>query len=150
MSVFMCVACGSQFAPTTVEPDFCPICEDERQYVPPAGQTWTSLEELRTSHSNRIEEIEPGLVGIGTEPSFAIGQRALLVQTSDGNVLWDCVSLIDDATVSAVNAVGGIGAIAISHPHYYSSMVEWSRACCLRQYFTTLYHRRWRWQQCQS
>ena len=24
--------------------------------------------------------------------------------------------------------MGGIKAIAISHPHYYSSMVEWSRA----------------------
>ena len=24
--------------------------------------------------------------------------------------------------------MGGLKAIAISHPHYYSSMVEWSRA----------------------
>ncbi len=128
MPCFMCATCGSQFAPTTTEPNSCPICEDERQYVPPSGQQWTTLEELRISHANRIEEIEPDLVGIGTQPSFAIGQRALLLQTTDGNVLWDCVSLIDDATLTAVNAAGGIHAIAISHPHYYSSMVEWSRA----------------------
>jgi len=30
--------------------------------------------------------------------------------------------------VEAVKALGGISAIVISHPHYYSSMVEWSRA----------------------
>ena len=36
--------------------------------------------------------------------------------------------LIDEAVVEAVKALGGISAIAISHPHYYSSMVEWSRA----------------------
>jgi hypothetical protein len=69
-----------------------------------------------------------GLVGIGTQPSFAIGQRALLVRTPEGNLLWDCITLIDDATIHEVRELGGIRAIAISHPHYYSSMVEWSRA----------------------
>jgi hypothetical protein len=124
----MCATCGTQFRVTTEEPDRCPLCEDERQYVPPDGQKWTTLEDLRKIHKNRIEDIEPGLIGIGTEPSFAIGQRALLVQNPGGNVLWDCISLIDDQTVAAVRAEGGIDAIAISHPHYYSSMVEWSRA----------------------
>ncbi len=27
-----------------------------------------------------------------------------------------------------VRRLGGIAAIAISHPHYYTTMVEWSRA----------------------
>jgi hypothetical protein len=128
VSLFVCATCGTQFEDTPREPDQCPICEDERQYVPPRGQTWTTLEELRAAHTNRIETVEPGLIGIGTEPSFAIGQRALLVRGPGGNVLWDCVSLIDDETVAAVREQGGIDAIAISHPHYYSSMVEWSRA----------------------
>jgi hypothetical protein len=44
------------------------------------------------------------------------------------NILWDCVSLLDEAMVEAIKALGGVSAIAISHPHYYSSMVEWSRA----------------------
>jgi glyoxylase-like metal-dependent hydrolase (beta-lactamase superfamily II) len=43
-------------------------------------------------------------------------------------VLWDCITLIDDATVSALRELGGIRAIAISHPHYYSCVVEWSHA----------------------
>jgi hypothetical protein len=43
-------------------------------------------------------------------------------------VLWDCISLLDEPTIAVVRALGGITAIAISHPHYYSSMVEWSRA----------------------
>jgi glyoxylase-like metal-dependent hydrolase (beta-lactamase superfamily II) len=42
--------------------------------------------------------------------------------------LWDCISLVDDATVAALKDRGGVSGIAISHPHYYSSMVEWSRA----------------------
>jgi glyoxylase-like metal-dependent hydrolase (beta-lactamase superfamily II) len=68
------------------------------------------------------------LIGIGMSPSFGIGQRALLVRTPYGNVLWDCISLIDDAIVDIVNALGGLTAIAISHPHYYTTMVEWSAA----------------------
>jgi glyoxylase-like metal-dependent hydrolase (beta-lactamase superfamily II) len=125
---FICATCGSQFAETPQPPPECPVCEDERQYLPPEGQRWTTLDELRAAHRGEVRELEPGLTGIGTEPSFAIGQRALLVQTGEGNMLWDCVSLIDDELVRAVEERGGIAAIAISHPHYYSSMVEWSRA----------------------
>jgi glyoxylase-like metal-dependent hydrolase (beta-lactamase superfamily II) len=68
------------------------------------------------------------LFGIGTVPNFAIDQRALLLCTSEGNFLWDCVSLVDDATIALVKSLGGLRGIAISHPHYYSTMVEWSRA----------------------
>jgi hypothetical protein len=75
---------------------------------------------------NTIKEQEPHLVGIGTVPQFAIGQRALLGQTEQGNVLWDCISFLDDDTAAAVQHLGGLKAIAISHPHFYSCMVEWA------------------------
>jgi glyoxylase-like metal-dependent hydrolase (beta-lactamase superfamily II) len=52
----------------------------------------------------------------------------LLVQTPDGNVLWDCVSLIDETTIKAIEALGGISSLAMSHPHMFGSMVEWSHA----------------------
>jgi hypothetical protein len=126
---FICVTCGTQHAETEGPPRECPICLDERQYVGMEGQQWVTLAEMqRGSWRNTFHQEEAGLVGIGTEPKFAIGQRALLVQTPDGNVLWDCLSLLDEATVSVVRELGGIAAIAISHPHYYASMVEWSRA----------------------
>src|SRR5437763_312148 len=77
---------------------------------------------------HRSPEEGPGLFGIATEPSFAIGQRALLVSPPAGNVLWDCISFVDDATVAEVNRRGGLAAVAISHPHYYGVMAEWSAA----------------------
>ncbi len=128
MDNYICRNCGTQFPVTGQPPAHCPICEDEREYIAWNGQTWTTLQALRTDHSNVFKQIEAKLTGIGTQPSFAIGQRALLVQTAAGNVLWDCISVIDEATVVAVQALGGIAAIAISHPHFYSSMVEWSQA----------------------
>lgn len=127
MHNYICVACGTQFSETDWPPESCPICEDERQYVNWRGQEWTALDQLRSDHSNLIREEAPNLFGIGTEPSFAIGQRALLVQSPGGNLLWDCVTLLDDQTVARVRELGGIRAIAISHPHFYSAMVEWSR-----------------------
>jgi hypothetical protein len=68
------------------------------------------------------------LWGIHTEPEFAIGQRALLLQTQNGGFLWDCVSLVDSSSIELVKALGGLSGIAVSHPHYYASMVEWNRA----------------------
>ncbi len=128
MPNYICVTCGVQYAETDAPPAHCVICEDDRQYVGHKGQLWTTIDEMKKDHRNRIEDIEPGLTGIGTEPSFAIGQRSLLVQTPQGNVLWDCASLLDDATLEAVRARGGVQAIAVSHPHLVGSIVEWSKA----------------------
>jgi hypothetical protein len=127
-TAWICMTCGTQFPPTAGPPATCPICTDERQYVPDAGQRWTTLDALRTGHRNTFQRIEPGLLGIGTVPSFAIGQRALLLECPGGNVLWDCIALLDDATADIITALGGLSAIAISHPHYYTTMVEWGRA----------------------
>jgi len=123
---YICATCGVQYPPSTEPSERCDICEDERQYVGWSGQRWTTLDDLRRNHDNEIRD-DLGLTGIGTKPAFAIGQRALLVRAPQGNVLWDCITLVDDATVEAIRKLGGIRAIAISHPHYYSSMVEWSR-----------------------
>ncbi len=128
MTHYICVTCGTQYAETREPPAHCLICAEERQYVGWKGQAWTTLDELRANHRNKIQSEEPGLTGIGTQPSFAIAQRALLVQSPGGNVLWDCITLVDDTSIEAVRTLGGISAIAISHPHYYSCMVEWSRA----------------------
>ena len=126
MTHFICTACGTQFPVSAEPPDSCSICDDERQYVPESGQAWTTLEALRADHANRIAA-EGELTAIGTEPRFAIGQRALLVPWGERRLLWDCVTLLDDATAAEVERRGGIAAIAISHPHYYSAMVEWGR-----------------------
>jgi glyoxylase-like metal-dependent hydrolase (beta-lactamase superfamily II) len=125
---YICVTCGTQFGATETQPARCPICEDERQYIGWDGQRWTTLAELSRDHHNVVKDEEPGLTGIGTHPSFAIGQRALLVQAPGGNILWDCISLLDGPTRAVVGALGGIAGIAISHPHYYSAMVEWAHA----------------------
>jgi hypothetical protein len=128
MENFICVTCGVQYGATDAPPEHCLICEDERQYIGLKGQRWTTLSEMQKEFQNRIEEVDPNITGIGTKPGFAIGQRALLVQTPAGNVLWDCVSLLDDATVEAINSRGGISAIAVSHPHTIGSLVEYSHA----------------------
>jgi hypothetical protein len=128
MPAWICVTCGVQHRDTPEPPPGCAICLDERQYVGWDGQEWTTSVDLARDHSNRLREEEAGLIGIGTEPSFAIGQRALLVQTDAGNVLWDCISLLDQATVDAVAVLGGIAAICASHPHFYGAMTDWAEA----------------------
>lgn len=126
MSFYVCVTCGTQFAPSPEPPPACPVCEDDRQYVGLDGQKWTTLDELRQDHDNEFIPMEPGVSAILTKPSFAIGQRAFLIESPGGNVLWDCVTLLDRKTVEFIRGRGGLAAIAISHPHYYSSMVDWA------------------------
>jgi hypothetical protein len=106
----------------------CAICADERQYVGWGGQRWTTMGALADDHAVVVREEEPGLFGIGLEPAFAIGQRALLVCTDHGNVMWDCVSLLDEEARARIAGLGGISAICMSHPHFYAANVEFADA----------------------
>jgi hypothetical protein len=126
MPAYICTACGTQFPESYASLAQCLICEEERQYVPARGQSWTTLDALSKSHMNSFREYEPGVIGIGA--GFAIGQRALLVRTPGGNILWDCIATLDAATITLIKGLGGLKAIAISHPHFYTAMGEWSRA----------------------
>lgn len=124
MTMSICTTCGTQYPDS---PAHCPVCEDERQYVGANGQTWTTHDALKASHVLRMQD-ESGVLGIGLSPDFAINQRSLYLPTDAGNILWECLSLVTDEAVAALNARGGVDLIAISHPHFYSSMVEWSDA----------------------
>lgn len=128
MPSYICTTCGVGYAETEAPRDVCLICADERQYVNARGQAWTTLEELQEDHVNELREVEPGLIGLASRPQVAIGQRALIIEQPGGGVMWDCTPLITDAALATIRARGGIRAIAISHPHFYATMVDWSRA----------------------
>ncbi|MCF2533621.1 MBL fold metallo-hydrolase [Yinghuangia soli] len=120
----VCAGCGTQYAAPRAD---CPVCQDDRQYVPDTGQRWTTLAELHAAaHTPKFVEEGPGVFGVGTVKSIAIGQRALLLRTGEGNILWDCLPYVDDGMVETIVGLGGLTAIAISHPHFYSAMVEWA------------------------
>ncbi|RKD68058.1 hypothetical protein BJ928_105461 [Rhizobium sp. WW_1] len=84
---------------------------------------------LGKTHAVVWNEEAKGVHSLQISPYFGIGQRALLIEGPDGNILWDCLSLIDEASQARIAAMGGLSAIAISHPHFYSSMLEWSATC---------------------
>jgi hypothetical protein len=123
----ICTACGTEYPPVP-SPAGCPICEDERQFVPPGGQRWTTLAELAREHRVEWTELAPGLHQLVVAPHFAIGERALLIETAEGNVLWDLIALLDEATRARIAGMGGLSAIAISHPHYYTTNRVWAEA----------------------
>lgn len=133
-SWLFCKSCGTQF-PTSDRSAIktCAICDDPRNYVPPSGQTFTTLTEARTANDQRNVfapyEHDPRLISIRTVPKLGIGQRAILVRTPSGsNILWDCITLLDEETITRINDLGGLAAIVISHPHFYSSHVAWAQA----------------------
>lgn len=125
--ITICKTCGTSYD-VVREPQQCAICEDERQYVPATGQEWVDFTTLTTTHTNKWQQLEDGLLSLKTVPAFAISQRAILLRTPQGNVLWDCIANLDPATHALVTALGGIDAIAISHPHYYTTMQDWAAA----------------------
>ncbi|MBB2687813.1 UNVERIFIED_ORG: hypothetical protein GGD48_004932 [Rhizobium etli] len=129
MTCFICVTCGTQFSESSEPPAACPICQDDRQFVPQAGHEWTHSAALSQTHSVIWNEEAHGIHSLQISPHFGIGQRAFFIEGPEGNILWDCLSLIDEASKDRISAMGGLSAVAISHPHFYSSMIEWSEAC---------------------
>jgi hypothetical protein len=121
----ICTACGTQY-PAGNTPEFCTICLDDRQYIPERGQTWKTHDELNREHSIRINKLHDRLYELEIIPVFAIGQRAFLVIADNGNVLWDCIGLLNEPSIEFIRSKGGLKAIAFSHPHYYSNMNDWA------------------------
>lgn len=129
MTVWTCATCGIEHPDTRYPPPVCEICSDERQWVPPDGQHWTSQAELAsTGHRSRVEMLESGLYGLTCEPSVGIGQRGLIVRTPGGNLLWEPPGFIDGLAVDLVRHIGGIAAISASHPHLTGASIQWSQA----------------------
>jgi len=128
MNHYICNTCGVQYPNSAHAPETCMICADERQYVHHDGQSWTTLQQLVDSgkYKNTIVQEEEGLYSLTTTPSFAIGQTAYLVRNEGFNLLWDCITYLDEKTENKIHSLGGIDAIALSHPHYYSTQVEWA------------------------
>lgn len=123
----VCTACGTQYPEDHTE-NKCIICEDERQAVPQSGQSWTTHEKLLEKHSVKIKKINDKLYEFLVNPTFSIGQRAFLIISENGNVLWDCIPLLDEGAIEFIKSKGGLEAIAFSHPHYYSNMRMWAEA----------------------
>lgn len=128
MSIWQCATCGVERAAEPVAADVCPICADERQYVPLDGQVWTTVQaQIDQGMTLDVFDVEPGLVGI-TSTGIGIGQQSMLVVTPAGNLLWDPVGLISADAVAAVAAYGPVVAVAASHPHMFGVQVEWAKA----------------------
>lgn len=120
----ICQTCGTRYAGTV--PEICKICADDRQYVPVAGQHWVSYNELKKTRSIRFNNLLPNLYDLRITPAFGIAQKAHIICTPNGNLLWDCLPFVDEPTVAFIRSIGGLKAIAISHPHYYSLMAVWA------------------------
>ncbi|KAI9009903.1 beta-lactamase-like protein [Gaertneriomyces semiglobifer] len=126
----ICVACGTYYPRSgSLARTNCAVCDDERQYIPVDGQSFTTLSAMR-QHQDRIvfSQVEEGIYALTVEPKFAIGQRAYLIQTENGNVLWDCIPYLDEEAIQKITELGGIRSIIISHPHYYSAHKVFSDA----------------------
>ncbi len=127
MPFWTCFQCGAQFPDSLEPPRACPVCEDERQFVNWSGQSWLAREDFAQRYK-LVWRDDLDVIGIAVEPSFAIGQRALLLREADGCVMWDCIPLMTDEAVAHVRSLGGLKAIAVSHPHYYGAVADWSEA----------------------
>ena len=109
MTTFVCQTCGVSYPDAPLPPAECPICEDERQFVPASGQAWTTHPALLEDHAIEWTEISAGLHALKVKPNLAIAQRAFLLETSAGAILWDCLPILDEATAERIEAMGGLG-----------------------------------------
>ncbi|KAF1932429.1 uncharacterized protein M421DRAFT_54336 [Didymella exigua CBS 183.55] len=143
----ICDVCGTQYDVSLLSPPKeCRVCLDPRQYVPAHGQTWTSLNDSQATQKNEFKtdehdprihyittapltpaELSPGLSdSTTTRKQLGIGERAILLQTPHGNVLWDLIAFLNQETINFINEKGGLKAIVISHPHFYTTHLEWA------------------------
>lgn len=143
MPMFICRSCGTQYAESLLTPSHCVICRADAHPDAADPPVWTTLDEIRGRYTNLIQRLEPNLFSVRPVPTFPTGQRALLLHTKHGNLLWGSVTVIDDATVRKIQTLGGLTAIAASQPRHFASIVEWSHAFGNVPVYVHATNRRW-------
>ncbi len=129
MTVWICEGCALEHTDSVEPPPLCAICTDEREFVRLGGQKWTTFQKLeRAGTTASIAEVEPGLFRLTVTPGVGIGQQALLIRTSAGNLLWEPPGFISPAAIDLVRELGGVAAITGGHPHLMGASVSWSHA----------------------
>ena len=134
MPTWICTGCGVEHPDSATEPaESCVLTSEvvsieERGDLPPHG-TWTTLEELAAQphHTEHVDHGR-GVHSLRRAPKFAIGHRSFVVQAADGNLLWDAPGYLDDEIIGLVHGLGGVDAVAASHPHMFGAQLSWSRA----------------------
>ncbi|WP_231735891.1 hydrolase [Arthrobacter sp. YC-RL1] len=125
---WQCAGCAVEFPPGSKPTGQCPICADERQYIPGGTQRWVSTEELVAAGRDlEFTTLEPGLTAV-TAPEVGIGQSGLLLETAAGSLLFDVPGIITDEAVRRISERGPLRAIVASHPHMYGVQQQYSQA----------------------
>lgn len=128
-TVHLCATCGVETDDARSAEQVCPICADERQYLPKGGQRWTTVAELhRQGHVLEWFEVEPDLIGLVGAPKVGIGQQSMIIRTDEGNLLWDPPGMITNEAIDHVRRLGRTLAIAASHPHMFGVQLAWAEA----------------------
>ena len=71
MTTYLCATCAVETSGPRTPDQVCPICADERQYLPPGGQRWRHLLATRQMEALAIE-FPPAARGAG--PARAAGR----------------------------------------------------------------------------
>lgn len=124
-SVMQCAICGVERDASAL-PETCPVCADERQYPAPDGrQRWVDP----ADHTGEItvSETEPDLWSVATHGGPGIGQSALVIVTTEGNVMVEVPASITSQAVDEVRALGPLRTIIATHPHMYGVQSLWAR-----------------------
>ncbi|WWC85986.1 uncharacterized protein L201_000857 [Kwoniella dendrophila CBS 6074] len=134
----ICVACGTQYPKTFSTDRNCLICEDPRQAIPATGQEWTNLIELGNNpgeggenrkHVILKDEEDDRISLISCKPGFAINQTPIIIESSEGSYIWDCSAFISLPLIGYLNKLKRpLKGISISHPHFFTTSLTWSRA----------------------
>ncbi|MET4166087.1 MULTISPECIES: hydrolase [Gordonia] len=142
MRPWMCVFCANEFPPGDTPPAMCPICDDDRQWLPESGPYFMPLDET-ADNALTTDEVESGLTALTVRPSVGIGQRGFVIATSDGNILWEPPGFIGPALVEWLERHGGLAAVAASHPHLVGASVSLSHRFGRVPVYYNDFDRRW-------
>ena len=121
LPAFCCDNCGwwqRHFAP----PPSCPMCLDARHVVPQTGWRFRTVAEAQADFPCRWAEVEPGVWRFWNEPVSGIGPSGYLVTTPAGNMAFEGATVLSEAALDHVAALGGVQVLSASHPHSYGAL----------------------------
>ncbi|WP_018259494.1 MBL fold metallo-hydrolase [Methylobacterium sp. WSM2598] len=123
LPAFLCDNCGF-WQRHVAAPPACPLCLDARHVVPQQGWRFRTVAEAQAAFPCHWAEVEPGVWKFWNDPVTGIGPSAYLVTTPHGNLGFEGCTVLSDAALDHVAALGGVAVLSASHPHSYAALPQ--------------------------
>ncbi|TXT07490.1 hypothetical protein VHUM_03210 [Vanrija humicola] len=138
-SLPVCATCATQYPAPRRDCTHAKLSGSTDHPQARGATTSSATSRTRASRSSRPSRSSPSLRRVSISPACVKLTPAFLLETFEGSFIWDCSAVLTPPLIAHLTHLRRpLKAMAISHPHFFSTSLTWARALGVPLYINAL------------